>query len=161
MTIGFTLNGANVSVEAALNERLIFILREKFNLKGAKSACHSGLCGSCAVFFNGVIAPSCLIPAFNLQGANVLTIEGFAQTAEYRDICAGFESAGVENCGYCSAGKILVAESLLRSKQQLEREDIMLAYDSVKCRCTDAESIVAGVFAAETLRKRRLNAGRA
>ena len=156
MTIGFLLNGREVICEAEPNERLIDILRGKFNLTGAKSACHSGQCGCCAIFFNRVITPSCLIPAFRARGADVMTIEGFAGTENYLDITGGFSSAGVENCGYCDAGKILMAESLLTRKPPPDQEAIVQAFDSIKCRCTDSESLVKGVGAAAELRKRRL-----
>ncbi|GMO22193.1 MAG: 2Fe-2S iron-sulfur cluster binding domain-containing protein [Spirochaetaceae bacterium] len=158
MTVNFLLNNKKVTAEAEPNERLIDLLRGKFGLTGAKSGCHSGQCGACAVFFNDVITPSCLVPAFNLNGANVITIEGFSETAEYKDIIAAFTGAGVENCGYCNAGKILLAESLLRSKQSLCKEIIVQAYDGTKCRCTDAQTIVRAVLAAEEIRNRRLNA---
>ncbi|MDR2509551.1 MAG: 2Fe-2S iron-sulfur cluster binding domain-containing protein [Spirochaetaceae bacterium] len=156
MTIGFTLNGKEVIAEAEPNERLIDILRESFDLKRAKSACHSGLCGACSVFYNKTITPSCLIPAFSLRGANVLTIEGFSESENCRDIIEGFKRAGVENCGYCEAGKILIAESLLTGKAPPDKDAVMLAYDSMKCRCTDAASLIRGVEAAWEVRSGRL-----
>jgi carbon-monoxide dehydrogenase small subunit len=156
MTIGFLLNGREVICEAEPNERLIDILREKYHLTGAKSACHSGQCGCCAIFFNREITPSCLIPAFRARGAEIVTVEGFAESENYRDITGGFSSAGVENCGYCDAGKILMTESLLSRKTPVDRDAIVEAFDSIKCRCTDAESLVNGVNAAAELRKRRL-----
>lgn len=159
MMLGFTVNNKKVVIEVEPNERLVDILREKLKLTGVKSACHSGQCGACAVFFNDVITPSCLVPAFNAHGARVLTIEGFAETPEYTDIKMGFASAGVENCGYCAAGKIMLAESLLRSKNPIDANIIVEAYDSTKCRCTDARNIVRGVLAAAELRKRRRQGG--
>jgi carbon-monoxide dehydrogenase small subunit len=155
MTVGFTLNGEEVVIKVEPTKWLIDIIREEFGLTGAKSACHSGFCGCCTVLLNGVASPSCLVPAFQLRGANVLTIEGFSKQAEYSDIKKGFEEAGVENCGYCDAGKILIAESLLRRSAVPQKEAIALAFDSVKCRCTDSESLIAGVFAAREIRKRR------
>jgi carbon-monoxide dehydrogenase small subunit len=85
-----------------------------------------------------------------------MTIEGFAETENYRDITGGFSSAGVENCGYCDAGKILMAEALLSRKTPPDQDAIVEAFDSIKCRCTDAESLVKGVSAAAERRKRRL-----
>ena len=155
MTVGFMLNGKEHSVEVKPNERLIDVLRGSFNLKGAKLGCSSGQCGACAVFFNYVITPACLVPAFRMRNSVIMTIEGFSQTSEYTDIVNCFESAGVENCGYCDSGKILIAESLIGKNNPLNKEAVILAYDSVKCRCTDIERLVKGVFAAAELRRGR------
>ena len=155
MTIKFRLNGSEVVTEAKPNERLIDILRESFGLTRAKSACHSGMCGSCMVVFNHEISPSCLIPAFRVSGAKVLTIEGFAETENYADIVEGFKKGGVENCGYCDAGKILITESLLTKKNAPDTAAIVSAFDSIKCRCTDKDSLVAGVLAAAAIRIKR------
>ncbi|MDR2509748.1 MAG: 2Fe-2S iron-sulfur cluster binding domain-containing protein [Spirochaetaceae bacterium] len=155
MTVRFILNDNEAVIQVEPHERLIDILRGHLGLTRAKSACHSGLCGACTVFFNQVITPSCLIPAFRIQGATVLTIEGFEKTREYQDIIEGFKRAGVENCGYCDAGKILVAESLLKAKMPPDKDTIVLAYDGIKCRCTDAVSLVNGVLFAAEIRKRR------
>lgn len=117
MTVHFVLNGEDVVVHVEPNQRLIDILREEFDLTGAKSACHSGFCGACTVIFNNTISPSCLIPAFRLRGAKITTIEGFSKSEEYKDIIKGFKKTGVKNCAYCNAGKILVTESLLKRKK--------------------------------------------
>jgi carbon-monoxide dehydrogenase small subunit len=159
MTIGFVLNGEDVVVTVEPNQRLVDILREEFGLTGSKSACHSGYCGACTVLYNNALSPSCLIPAFRLRGARVVTLEGFAKSDAYRDITQGFKKAGVEHCGYCTAGKIFISESLLRQKEPLSNEQIARAFDSIKCRCTDSESFIAGVFAASEIRKRRLSGG--
>jgi carbon-monoxide dehydrogenase small subunit len=159
MIIGFVLNDEDVVVTVEPNQRLVDILREEFALTGSKSACHSGYCGSCTVLYNNALSPSCLIPAFRLRGAKVLTIEGFAKSEAYKDITGGFKKAGVEHCGYCKAGKIFICESLLRQKTPLSKEQIAQAFDSIKCRCTDSETLIAGVFAAAEIRKKRLNSG--
>jgi carbon-monoxide dehydrogenase small subunit len=155
MLIKFRLNNNEVEFQAEPNERLIDILRKNFNLKKAKSSCNNGLCGACTVFFNNMIMPSCLIPAFRVKGSEVITLEGFEQTNEYKDILEGFKLSGVENCGYCTSGKILITESLLRTKNPPEKKDILSAFDSVKCRCTDAESLVKSVTAAYEIRNKR------
>jgi carbon-monoxide dehydrogenase small subunit len=155
MTLGFTLNGEEVVIKVEPTQRLVDIIREEFGLIGAKSSCHSGFCGCCTVILDGVVSSSCIVPAFRLRGANIITIEGFSKQSEYEDIMQGFAEAGVQNCGYCHAGKVLVAESLLRRYVTLQKEQIAQAFDSIKCRCTDSESLIAGVLAAREIRKRR------
>ncbi|MDR0786019.1 MAG: aldehyde oxidoreductase [Treponema sp.] len=155
MTIGFILNGEDVSVRMDADIRLIDILRKNFPVTGAKAGCLSGRCGACAVIFNGAVTKSCLIPAFRVNGSEIITIEGFSQNDEYQDVIQGFEQAGVEMCGYCDAGKILAVEALLSRNPRPLRQDILVGFKGIKCRCTEPESLVNGVLAAADLRQRR------
>ncbi|MDR2209992.1 MAG: 2Fe-2S iron-sulfur cluster binding domain-containing protein [Spirochaetaceae bacterium] len=156
MTIRFILNGEDMEINTEANQRLISILREHFNLTASKNGCLSGSCGVCTVIFNGAVSPSCLIPAFRIQESEIITLEGFSQTIEYQDIMAGFARAGVENCGYCDAGKVLTAELLLEQKIQPSRKDFIAAFRGIRCRCTDVEILYQGVLAAGELRQRRI-----
>lgn len=156
MTIRFILNGEDVLVSADANQRLIYILREQLGFTDAKCGCLNGNCGVCSVIFNGIVSLSCLIPAFRVQGSEVITLEGFSQTLEYQDIAEGFARAGVENCGFCDAGKILCSELLLEQSFQPSKEDFFTAFKGVRCRCTNAESLYQGVLAAGELRRRRI-----
>lgn len=156
MTLEFILNGEDVVVRTALDSRLVDILREHFKLLGSKAGCRVGRCGSCSVIFNGKVVPSCLVSAFRVRGGEVITIEGLAQTDEYQDIVSGFSRAGVENCGYCDAAKILAAEALLDENPRPSREEILAAYSGVLCRCTVPRLLADGVQAAADIRQRRL-----
>ena len=156
MTIRFILNGEDVEINAEANRRLISILREHFGLHASKSGCLNGNCGICSVIFNGAVSSACLIPAFRLQGSEIITLEGFSQQDEYQDIARGFAETGVENCGYCDAGKILTAELLLEQNVQPSREDFTAAFRGIRCRCTGMESLYRGVLAAGTARQRRI-----
>jgi carbon-monoxide dehydrogenase small subunit len=108
------------------------------------------------VIFNGAVSPSCLIPAFRLQGSEIITLEGFSQQDEYQDIAAGFARIGVESCGYCDAGKILAAELLLEQNLQPSKEEFTAAFQGIRCRCTDAENLYQGILAAGFVRRRRI-----
>ncbi|MDR2101559.1 MAG: aldehyde oxidoreductase [Treponema sp.] len=156
MTIAFILNGEDVVIRTDANRRLIDILRGTFHLLGAKMGCLTGKCGACSVIFNGNVIQSCLIPAFQARGSEIITIEGFSQTDEYQDIVVGFSEAGVENCGYCDTGKILTTEALLGRNPRPGREAILAAFNGIKCRCTDPEALAAGVLAVADIRQRRL-----
>jgi carbon-monoxide dehydrogenase small subunit len=159
MTISFILNGEDVVTQVEADHRLIDILRTQFGLSGAKNGCLNGRCGACTVMFNGSISPACLIPAFRVRGSEIITIEGFSHTDEHADIAKGFEAAGVQNCGYCDAGKILTAETILAQKELPPRNEILAAFGNVRCRCTLGERLVNGVIAAAEIRARRRNAG--
>jgi carbon-monoxide dehydrogenase small subunit len=155
MTVGFILNGDDVSVRVDADVRLIDILRKNFLMIGAKAGCLGGICGACTVIFNGVVTKSCLIPAFRVHGSEIITIEGFSQNDEYQDVMQGFEQAGVEMCGYCDTGKILTVEALLSKTPRPSRYDILTGFRDVKCRCTETESLVNGVLITADIRQRR------
>ncbi|MDR0389259.1 MAG: aldehyde oxidoreductase [Spirochaetaceae bacterium] len=156
MTIGFILNGEDVTIQTEANFRLVDILRHNFKLLGAKEGCLSGRCGACSVFYNGRVVPSCMIPVFMVQGNEVVTIEGFALTEEYQDIIGGFNQAGVRSCGYCDTAKILAVESLLAANPRPEPDEILAAFDGALCRCTEPETLARGVRAAAEIRQRRI-----
>ena len=136
--------------------RLIDILRGAYKLLGAKTGCYSGNCGLCGVIFNGEVVKSCLIPAFKVQGSEVITIEGFSLNDEYQDIALGLLEGGTETCGYCHAGKVLTVEALLTKKPQPSPKHILSAFRGIKCRCTESESLVQGVLTVAEKRQRRL-----
>ncbi|MDR2501146.1 MAG: 2Fe-2S iron-sulfur cluster binding domain-containing protein [Treponema sp.] len=155
MTVNFILNGEDVSLQTEADARLIDLLRKNFTLPGAKAGCLSGNCGLCFVILNGKVVPSCLIPAFRVRGSEIITIEGFSQTDEYQDIIAGFQEAGVACCGYCDSAKILAAQALLERRSRPGREEILDAFSGIICRCTEPESLAAGISATADIRQQR------
>lgn len=156
MTINFILNGEDKTVRTDAEKRLIYILRENFGLPGTRAGCLTGNCGACSILLNGDMVESCLIPAFKIQGSEIVTIEGFSQTEEYIDILEGLREAGVETCGFCNTGKFLAIEALLsRNSMPLETE-ILAAFQGIKCRCTEPEELLQGVMAVIKRRRGRL-----
>ena len=156
MTIGFILNGEDVMLRADAERRLIDILREHFRLLGAKTGCLSGNCGVCSVILNGEVVKACLVPVFKIQGGEIVTIEGFSLNDEYQDIILGFSEARLESCGFCTTGKILTVETLLGKIPRPTRRDILAAFNGIRCRCTEPESLVEAVLAVSDIRQRRL-----
>jgi carbon-monoxide dehydrogenase small subunit len=156
MTLSFILNGDDVNLQAEAGERLVNILRDDLQLCGTKTGCFSGCCGSCLVFMNNRLTPSCMIPAFRVRGAEIVTIEGFAQTEECQDIIQGFDDAGMVACEHCRSGKILIAESLLSKNPEPLPEEILSAYSGLRCVCTETKSLVKAVLKAAERRQRRL-----
>lgn len=156
MTVSFILNGEDVTAEAEEGDRLVDVLREKFHLLGPKCGCLRGRCGACTVIFNRSIISSCLIPSFKANGGEIVTIEGFMQTDEYKDIMRGFSEASVENCGFCDGAKTLLTESILERKKLPDRAGIAAVFDSVRCRCTNISALVDAVVASAEIRARRL-----
>jgi len=160
MTIGFILNGEDVTIRTEAEQRLIDILRGSFSLFGAKSSCNMGCCGLCSVLFNGDVVKSCMIPALKVRGSEIITIEGFSLTDEYQDILHGFSEAGVSNCGYCDNGKILTVEALLSKIPDPSPDEILKAFHGIKCRCTEPVSLIKGVEAIANYRQERLHGRR-
>jgi len=159
MTVNFILNGEDVVFRGEAGARLIDILRVNFGLFGAKPGCLSGQCGACTVIFNGNVSPACLIPAFRIKGSEIITIEGFSQTAEYQEIISAFADVHLGNCGYCEAGKILCTEALLDQLQtpNPNKEEILMGFSGIKCRCTNVERLIKAVNIIAGIRKRRLD----
>lgn len=156
MTIGFILNGEDVVIRSEADVRLVDILRVNFGLMGTKAGCLTGKCGFCAVIFNGRISHACLIPAFKVRGSEIITIEGFSLTDEFQDIMTGFSEAGIRNCGYCDTSKILNAGALLERSKRPSRQEILSAFNGIKCRCTDPEQLIEGIEKTVSIRQRRL-----
>jgi len=156
MTIGFILNGEDVVIRTNAETRLVDILRQSFGLLGTKAGCYIGKCGGCSIILNGNVVKSCLVPAFKIRDSEIITIEGFSQTDEYQDIVLGFTQTGVDNCAFCNTGKILSVEALLGRIPKPSRDEIFAAFQGIKCRCTEPESLMRGVMAISELRRRRL-----
>ena len=156
MTISFILNGEDVSVQCEASERLIDILRGHFGLLGAKSGCLTGQCGACTVIINGQVCNSCLIPAFKVTGNEIITIEGFSQHDEYQEILSGYKQVHLGNCGYCESGKILCTGTLLDRIPAPSREEILMGFSGIKCRCTNPERLIEAVNLIASIRQRRL-----
>jgi len=157
MTIDFILNGEDVVFRGEAGVRLIDILRRSFGLFGAKPGCLTGQCGACAVIFNGQVSPACLIPAFKIRGSEIITIEGFSQTMEYQEIMGAFIKEHLGNCGYCEAGKVLCTDALLDRIPSPTKEEILIGFSGIKCRCTNVERLVKVVSSIAETRARRLN----
>ena len=101
MTIGFFLNGKEVSTPARSVDRLSDLLRDKFGLLGVQSDCRTGRCGRCLVFIDEKLVPSCLVPVFRARGSVITSIEGLMASDEGKDIATAFHDSGLVTCGFC------------------------------------------------------------
>ena len=146
--ITFTLNGKPVQIDCAPSERLLDIIRDRFNLTGTKEGCGEGECGACSVLLNGRLANSCLIAAGSLAGADVLTIEGFRNTDQYRLLERSFACAGAVQCGFCTPGMVMAAQAILSRNPKPTEEEIREAISGNLCRCTGYNMIVDAILTA-------------
>jgi carbon-monoxide dehydrogenase small subunit len=126
-------------------KRLLDVLREDFALTGTKEGCGEGECGACAVFLNGELINTCLIPALHAQGAQITTIEGIASEAKLHPVQEAFLQGGGAQCGICTPGMVMAAVDLLRRCPEPTEAQIREGLSGNLCRCTGYVKIVDSV----------------
>lgn len=147
----FVLNGKPVECECEPKETLLQILRERFNMTGTKESCGKGECGACTVIMDGQAVNSCLILAGQLEGREIITIEGLAQEGELDPLQDAFIQEGAVQCGYCTPGMIMSAKALLMKNPDPSETEIRRALAGNLCRCTGYTKIVKAVQRAARL----------
>ncbi len=145
ITVSFTVNGGDVEIQVAPEMALVDMLRDGLLLKGAKRSCDMQVCGACTVLVDGVPVSSCTVPAFEVRGKSVTTIEGLAAD----DRLAGLTDAFIDNaaiqCGFCTPGMVLAAKSLLDSNPDPSEDEIKDYMRGNICRCTGYKKIVEAI----------------
>jgi len=155
--IKFVVNNQPYEVDVDLSARLLDVLRDVLHMTGVKEGCGEGSCGACTVLVNGVSYSSCLAPIANVIGKEILTIEGFSRTEQYRIIADAFAELGGSQCGFCTPGMIMSTYALLLENPNPSEEEARLSLSGNLCRCTGYNSIIKAVLeAAEEGRKRGL-----
>jgi aerobic-type carbon monoxide dehydrogenase small subunit (CoxS/CutS family) len=138
-----TVNGEVVRATVAPAELLLDFLRERLGLTGAKRSCDAEVCGTCTVLVDGGPVSACTYLACEAQGRSVLTVEGFAQTAEFAEFENAFMRHAALQCGYCTPGLLLTLKSLRDAGELRSDEDIRHGLDGSICRCTGYRAILA------------------
>jgi Aerobic-type carbon monoxide dehydrogenase, small subunit CoxS/CutS homologs len=147
-TINFELNGKAITLTTDPLKRLVDVLRDELDLTGTKEGCGEGECGACAVLINNKLVNSCLVPAANLEGQSIVTIEGYKNTEKFKLLKACFEKAGSVQCGFCTPGMILAAEALLLQNHNPSEADARAALAGNLCRCTGYNMIIEAILLA-------------
>ncbi|GAA4257487.1 (2Fe-2S)-binding protein [Dactylosporangium darangshiense] len=146
MRLNVTVNGEAMSADDVWEgESLLYVLRERLGLPGAKNACEQGECGSCTVYLDGTPVCACLVAAGQAQGRVVRTVEGLAPGGGLHPIQQAFLQAGAVQCGFCTPGLIVAVHDLLERHPDPADADIREALAGNLCRCTGYEHIVAAV----------------
>lgn len=143
--IAFNLNGKDVQTNSEPTKRLLDVLREEFNLTAPKEGCGEGECGACAILLDGNLVNSCITAIGSVQGAKVITLEGFRDTPQYQLLDHAFAVCGAVQCGYCTPGMIMAAQSLLSKKPHPTVEEIREGISGNLCRCTGYNMIINAV----------------
>ena len=115
---------------------LVQVIREHLGLKGTHQACDSSSCASCTVIVEGKAVKSCSILAMQVNGKEIMTIEGLAEESKLHPIQQAFIDNWAFQCGYCTSGQIMSAKALLDENPDPTREEIRSAMDGHLCRCT-------------------------
>ncbi len=145
MKIEVTVNGEHQSYDVEPRMLLVHFLRDVVGLTGTHVGCETSLCGACSVMLNGDAVKSCTILAVQANGAEITTIEGFAQNGELHPIQEGFWECHGLQCGFCTPGMIIAAHQLLERNPKPSEADIRRGIEGNLCRCTGYQHIVDAV----------------
>jgi len=143
-----TVNGRAVTFNAYPLARLLDVLREELRLTGTKEGCGEGECGACSVLLDGELVNSCLVPAAQVEGAEVKTVEGVASGEQLHAVQAAFVECGGAQCGICTPGMVLAAVKLLEDNPRPTEADIREGLAGNLCRCTGYTKIFEAVVRA-------------
>ena len=143
--IALQVNGEHVAVTAHPMARLLDVLREDLKLTGTKEGCGEGECGACSVFINGEVVNSCLVPVCQVEGAEILTIEGLASDARLTPLQEAMIQIGGTQCGICTPGVVMAAKALLDQNPHPTRDEIRAGLGGNLCRCTGYVRIIDAV----------------
>jgi carbon-monoxide dehydrogenase small subunit len=143
-----TVNGSTQENDVEPRLLLVFYLREVLGLTGTKVGCDTTSCGACTVLLNGESVKSCTMFAVQADGANIMTIEGLATDGDFHPVQQAFHDHHGLQCGYCTAGMVMAAVSLIEEKGTLTEADVREGLEGNLCRCTGYHNIVKAVMAA-------------
>ena len=143
--VTFTLNGRETEVMVKPLMTLQTLLREKLGLTAAKSGCKQGGCGSCTVLVNGEPMLSCILPAEDVEGQVVTTLEGITPRDGLHPLQQAFFENYAIQCGYCTPGMLMITKALLDRNPHPTRAEIVDALSGNLCRCTGYEPIIQAV----------------
>ncbi len=143
--IRFKLNGKAVEPRIDEDRMLLWLLRTEFGLTGTKYSCGEGFCGACTVIIDGEAVFSCQFPVREVEGKEVLTIEGLQGEKKLHPLQKAFVEHNALQCGYCTPGMIMQAYSLLLRSDKPSHEEIIVSMEGNLCRCGCYNRIVEAI----------------
>lgn len=139
------VNGQTHRIDADPSASLLSVLRDELGLTGTKYGCGEGECGACTVLIDGRAVRSCITPAASVAARAVLTIEGLERDGRLHPVQQAFVDEGAYQCGYCTAGMVLSATSLLNANASPGEDEIRREMNGNVCRCGTYSRIIAAV----------------
>ncbi len=134
MPFEFVINNHSAKVDVPANMPLLWVIRDVLNLKGTKFGCGMALCGACTVLIDGEATRSCVTDVSSVAGKKITTIEGLSADGTH-PLQLAWQELDVPQCGYCQAGQIMQAASLLAKTPRPTEAQIHEAMDGNLCRC--------------------------
>jgi len=144
--LSFSVNREPVQVSVLPSATLLDVLRNDLEMTGTKYGCGEGECGACSVLLDGKVVNSCLVPALECEGVEVLTIEGLGPQGRLHPIQKAFVEHGAIQCGFCTPGMIMAAYALLEENPSPTEEDVKRGLEGNLCRCTGYRKIIDAVL---------------
>ena len=146
--IRFEVNGRDRSIEVAPHHTLLDVLREDLGLTGTKECCLVGECGACTVLVDRRSVDACLVLAAEMDGAQIMTVEGLARDGELSPLQRAFLDTSAAQCGFCIPGQLVSAQALLDRVPHPTRAEVEEGLAGNYCRCAGYEQIFEAVLAA-------------
>lgn len=144
-TIDFRLNGKPTKLEVESDRMLLWVLRTDLGLTGTKFGCGASLCGSCTIIVNKEAVRSCRLPVKEIQGQDVITIEGLATNGTLHPLQKAFADHDALQCGFCTPGMIMTAYGMLLKNPQSTRAQIVEGMEQNLCRCGAHKRILEAI----------------
>jgi carbon-monoxide dehydrogenase small subunit len=148
MRVEMTVNGASRDHDVEPRTLLVQYLRDVCELTGTKIGCDTSSCGACTVLVDGESVKSCTMLAAQADGSSITTIEGLAAGGALHPVQQAFHEQHGLQCGFCTAGMVLAAVSLLEENPNPTEHDVRYGLEGNLCRCTGYHNIVRAVLAA-------------
>jgi len=152
-SIRFRLNGQPKELAVDPERMLLWVLRTDLGMTGTKYGCGESLCGACTVLVNNKAVRSCQYPMQDVQGKEVVTIEGLARNGKLHPLQQAFVEHNALQCGFCTAGMILGAYDFLVTNPDASRNEIAEYMDDHLCRCGSHTRVIEAIQAASRLMK--------
>jgi aerobic carbon-monoxide dehydrogenase small subunit len=147
--VSVTVNGVRREADVEPRQLLVYFLRETLGLTGTNVGCDTSTCGACTILVDGRSVKSCTMLAVQAEDREVTTIEAMARDGELHPIQRAFHEHHALQCGYCTPGMVMAADSLIRENPGgLTDEQVRLGLEGNLCRCTGYQNIVKAVLAA-------------
>lgn len=144
-TITLTVNGESVTENVAVRTNLVDFLRNQLGLTGSHVGCEHGVCGACTIEVEGKMIRGCLMLAVQADGANVTTVEGFAERPVGKRLQQAFQDNNALQCGYCTPGMLATALEYVEMGGPGDRAAIRQQISGNYCRCTGYQSVVDAI----------------
>ncbi|MFC1815471.1 (2Fe-2S)-binding protein [Thermodesulfobacteriota bacterium] len=144
--INLSVNGVLYQLAVEPHRSLVDVLRDDLGLTGTKKGCGHGHCGTCTILLDGKAVNSCLVLATDVNGRNIVTIEGLAPDGKLHALQEAFIRHGAVQCGFCTPGLILSAKALLDENPTPSAEEIRFALVGNLCRCTGYAKVVKAIL---------------